>query len=844
MAKRIIFTTRTPNDQGGIIEDSCIDFSRFNKNPVVLREHKWTEDPLGLWTEIKKESNGWSGVPVFHGLTDESRTAKVLYEGGWLRAASIGGEAVWKTNNAGQYILNKDGNRICERFYLYEISIVTLPSNEDAVQTEEVNLSTRIYEPGEIENINNSLSKLSSKFYQSMAKEKEATPNQSTPQTTNLVSSSDPAARPLSEDGGRISLSANELPGFLERIFNTVRSVFTIVPPAPKEIPESTVPGKDFINPQPQTIGLKAKTAEKAKAKAEEAREAAEKAVSKAEAAKKKAVAEDATEAAKSDYQVCMEEAEKALSKAEEAEAAYKKLLADSEEENADDDETEEGEANEEQEEKAAKKAPSKKSTNSTGMKPVKKTLEELRSEKTKLAAPPTETAAQRAKVLREAGGKTFSQLTTDKGEGRAVLNRVMTKDAGQKDLSDYSIVLNSIINDGKYSAFREKVRIMMNVPESALKSLQSNPNGRVGFSLEQLSAQLNSGQIEMMGRDYVMRTITRLNSSDDSLASPALSAIEWLPLAINKLFPSTSWKNEVPIFPATLTGNNLGIIWANVAADPAVYRGNKPMNPADYTYEDEAVSLRLIPYWLQPMKWSPMSMHMLRYDQMGTGWAQAFAKWNAVMDDDMIYTLASTVPPGSIVKSTGISGYATAPATFNISGATDPNSFIWNPSFAGSLMKPVLNDVVVLEQIYNKQNFNLEETGERCVLIMDPTMDRFLTQDPETKSLLTRWVNADGVDLLRFKHTTLHSRSRVAIFDPATNQVKDPTAVIPSTSVSAGVGFIPGQVGMGLGMLDVFMIQDPSSYGYKMSADIRLGIVPLRKNYNGTTLFTYSAGA
>src|SRR5581483_7414231 len=128
---------------------------------------------------------------------------------------------------------------------------------------------------------------------------------------------------------------------------------------------------------------------------------------------------------------------------------------------------------------------------------------------------------------------------------------RVMTKDAGQKELSDYAIVLNSIINDGKYSAFREKVRIMMNVPESALKSLQNNPNGRVGFSLEQLSAQLNSGQIEMMGRDYIMRTITRLNSSDDSLASPALSAIEWLPLAINKLFPSTSWKNEVPIFPA-----------------------------------------------------------------------------------------------------------------------------------------------------------------------------------------------------------------------------------------------------------------------------------------------------
>lgn len=46
----------------------------------------------------------------------------------------------------------------------------------------------------------------------------------------------------------------------------------------------------------------------------------------------------------------------------------------------------------------------------------------------------------------------------------------------------------------------------------------------------------------------------------------------------------------------------------------------------------------------------------------------------------------------------------------------------------------------------------------------------------------------------------------------------------------------------MGLGMLDVFMIQDPTSYGYKMSADIRIGIAPLRADYSGTSLLTYSS--
>ena len=46
----------------------------------------------------------------------------------------------------------------------------------------------------------------------------------------------------------------------------------------------------------------------------------------------------------------------------------------------------------------------------------------------------------------------------------------------------------------------------------------------------------------------------------------------------------------------------------------------------------------------------------------------------------------------------------------------------------------------------------------------------------------------------------------------------------------------------MGLGMLDVFMIQDPTSYGYRMSADIRMGIAPLRADFSGTSLLTYGA--
>ena len=124
--------------------------------------------------------------------------------------------------------------------------------------------------------------------------------------------------------------------------------------------------------------------------------------------------------------------------------------------------------------------------------------------------------------------------------------------------------------------------------------------------------------------------------------------------------------------------------------------------------------------------------------------------------------------------------------------------------------------------------------------MVIDPTMDAYISKDPEAKSLLTRWINTDGADLLKFKHTVLNQRSRVAIYDPATGQVKDPSGAIPSTAVSAGVGFIPSQIGIGLGVLDIFMIQDPTNYGYKMSGDIRIGINALRKDYSGMSLLTY----
>ena len=294
-------------------------------------------------------------------------------------------------------------------------------------------------------------------------------------------------------------------------------------------------------------------------------------------------------------------------------------------------------------------------------------------------------------------------------------------------------------------------------------------------------------------------------------------------------------------MFGAQYTGANTGIIWANIAAAPTVYKGNKPSTSV-YTYSDTAVSLALTPYWLQPMQWTPLTMHQLRYDQMGTGWAQAFMVLNTAIDDTLLYTLASTVPASSIVSTSGISGYQTLPQTVQIGGSAAYNKFYYNQAYTGSLVAPVLNDIVNLEQLYASQNLQLE--GEKTTLVADPIMIASLNKDPETKSLLTRWVNDNGGGtFVKFKNTILNERSRTIIVNPsASNQVVDPTGIIPSTAISAGLSFVPSQVGMGIGMLDVFMVQDPVNYGYTMSADIRMGIVPLRANFNGTAILNYGA--
>ena len=825
--KRIVFNTSTPNDQGGIIPNEAIDFTRFNKNPVLLLEHSWGSAPLGIMTDIKIIDGKYTGVPVFHRLTDLSRQYADMYEGGFIKACSIGGFSEWKTNAAGQPQLDRDGNRVCAKFDLYEISICSLPSNQDAVTLSALEPDVKIYEKTEMATISYKITTLSTQFKLSQPMDK--TPEQLAAEKAaadKLKAAEDEVTRLKAEKeklearAGGASEVPNELPGVLQTILSFAKDLLGLKADkveATTGLPEGSTTQPTPAKQDPTTITLPKTTlkSDKAKKDMDDAKDEAEKAVEKAKQSKTKADAEDASDEMKSTHAANMAEAQKALNHAVQCEATYNAALK------------------EEADALAAKPAPEKTTNAATPpAKPQMKTLEELKAEQVQLAAAPDHRARVNSQQSR---GLTFSALHSawekdpNSGDGR-IFSRVMTTNAGAKDIADYAVVLNSIINDEKYKAVIEKTRLNMNVGQAEMPSLMANPKLRGGLNLLQLAAKLNNGSVSVMGRDNVLREQTNLTSTDTLLASPDLFAVEWLPMAIFQLFPSNSWKQDIPVFSAQETGNNTGLIWANVAADPTIYKGAQPNNPSNYSYTDTAVALTLAPYWLQPMIWTPMTMHQLRYDQMSTGWAQAFAKWGTVMDDNLIYTLASTVPAGAVVPT---SGSSFVPG----SGA---NKFYYNPSFATAIKAPAYNDIFALEQVYNNQNFNLD--NEKPILVIDPIMTRYIKQDPDTKSLLTRFIKSDESEVLKIGNTTLIPRSRVAVYDPSTSQVKDPNASIPSTASSAAIGFIPSNVGIGLGMLDVFMVQSPGAYGYIMSADTRIGIVPLRANFNGTSLYTYGS--
>lgn len=122
-----VISNETVNDHGFVVLTDGIDWSRYRKNPILLYQHDW-DKPIGFLSNIRKVGKEYLADFNFDEVTQVSRDAYAMYQAGTLRGASISGKAYYTEN---------DGIRFATRFEIYEVSLVTIPANPDAVSSRE-----------------------------------------------------------------------------------------------------------------------------------------------------------------------------------------------------------------------------------------------------------------------------------------------------------------------------------------------------------------------------------------------------------------------------------------------------------------------------------------------------------------------------------------------------------------------------------------------------------------------------------------------------------------------------------------------------------------------------------
>lgn len=139
MAKELLVSDETINSHNLRVRTSGIDFSRFEKNPIMLLNHirirKYSDKPilpLGIWKDWRIENGDVFATPVFDSK-DDKLAAKIekKYNNGVLRSASIG--IIPLVVSYGGKDENGNDFYWIDKCILMEISIVDIPSNQNAV---------------------------------------------------------------------------------------------------------------------------------------------------------------------------------------------------------------------------------------------------------------------------------------------------------------------------------------------------------------------------------------------------------------------------------------------------------------------------------------------------------------------------------------------------------------------------------------------------------------------------------------------------------------------------------------------------------------------------------------
>lgn len=126
-----VLSNESVNDRGFVVMNNSLDWGRYRKNPVLMLQHFQWDNPIGSVKDIKlnTQKKRWEGILVF-ASTKEGQKYKQMYEEGSYNAVSIAGKVEFA---------ERKGKKFTTKFEVYEISLVAIPSNEDAVAIREKN---------------------------------------------------------------------------------------------------------------------------------------------------------------------------------------------------------------------------------------------------------------------------------------------------------------------------------------------------------------------------------------------------------------------------------------------------------------------------------------------------------------------------------------------------------------------------------------------------------------------------------------------------------------------------------------------------------------------------------
>lgn len=136
MAKEVIISTSRLNSYGCRVITSGIDYSQFEKNPILLYMHKRGYDgsmPIGRVENIRVDGDRLIGTPVFDDEDEYAAKVSHKWDKDFLRMSSASIEPI-EISTDPSVLVEGQTRATITKSKLIEVSIVDIGSNDDALK--------------------------------------------------------------------------------------------------------------------------------------------------------------------------------------------------------------------------------------------------------------------------------------------------------------------------------------------------------------------------------------------------------------------------------------------------------------------------------------------------------------------------------------------------------------------------------------------------------------------------------------------------------------------------------------------------------------------------------------